>query len=145
MKKIILTSFTILALNSLNIINAQTQVTKTEFSDNSSSLVGKKITVLEAWYFSGKNKGSYSEVKELTLRKMDDAFETKNAKNYPESNQANYANSYFRIAEIDGQKIVLIIPKSLSEKMPNMVSGFINITGVVKSSTVIVVSSIVRN
>jgi hypothetical protein len=141
MKNIILTSFLFLIVFS---VQSQIQVSKTEFSDNAQSYVGKKITVVDSWYSAVKNNGSYSEIKGLTLRSADATFEDRNSKNYPESGQSNSSQFYYRILEIDGIEVTLRIPKSLSDKMPNTTSSFVNVTGVVKSTTLIEVTSISR-
>lgn len=120
------------------------EFSEADFSDNASQYIGKMI-VVPAFYSSAGNAGAYSDVSNMTLRSKGDLFEdiySVSAYYYTLSDGAE--NNYRRRVMIDGRKVNLIIPKSISGSMPNTGAANVWIKGKIVNYNTIEVRKIVR-
>ena len=123
-------------------------ITSDDFEDNSGQMIGQNITV-NGYYseYYQKDWGGLYNVDNMTLRMhffgrgVDEELYAATVFQYSRKSNDNYC----RIAEIGHTKIILVIPKSISNNLPNTESDFIKITGKVLSYDTIEVRSIVRN
>ncbi len=120
------------------------QITPSQFSDNISDIIDKNI-VVEAWYSHAGNAGAWSDVSGMTLRSKGDTFEDLySVYNFSYTQSDGARDNYRRRVEIDGNKVNLIIPKSISNNMPNTTASNVAVYGKVLRYDLILVKKIVR-
>ena len=123
--------------------NTFVEIDEYEFADNSASYIGQNIGV-RGWYTGSSQPGAYSDVRDMTLRSKGDYFEDMHAIMNYSYTATKDDGTYLRKAEVGGIKVYLIIPKSLSQSMPNSTSGFIGIIGKLIRYDRIEVTKIIR-
>jgi hypothetical protein len=123
--------------------NTFVEIDEYEFADNSASYIGQNIGV-RGWYSGSSQPGAYSDVRDMTLRSKGDNFEDLHAIMNYSYTATKDDGTYLRKAEVGGIKVYLIIPKSLSQSMPNSTSGFIGIIGKLIRYDRIEVTKIIR-
>lgn len=117
-------------------------VTGDQFADNSGDYLQKTIKLSGVYYLDISNIGEWDVKYGMTLRSKGDNFED----NYGEINYQNKNKKYYcRTIKCSGNKVKLLIPKTLSQKMPNTTDSDVIITGKVLSYDTIKVMSIVRD
>lgn len=117
-------------------------VTGDQFADNSEDYLQKTIMLSRVQYLYLSNIGEWDVVSGMTLRSKGDNFED----SYGQINYYNKNKKYYcRTITCSGNKIKLLIPKTLSQKMPNTTQSFVIVTGKVLSFDTIEVMSIVRD
>lgn len=140
MKKLVLI-FTILIFQFSFAQKGVRTVTANQFADSPGDYFNKTIKLVDVFYSDAGNLGSYSDVRQMTLRSKGDNFEDI----YGLTNYSNKDSKYYcRTIECSGNKVKLLIPKTLSQKMPNTTSSDVVVTGKVIRYDTIEVISIVR-
>jgi hypothetical protein len=120
------------------------ELSQADFSDNGGQYIGK-IIIVPAFYSNAGNAGAWSDIGDMTLRSQGDVFEDSySVLNFSYTLSDGASKNYRRRATIDGRKINLIIPKNLSDKMPNTESSLIWIKGKVVNYNTIEVRQIER-
>ena len=121
------------------------KISEADFSDNVGKYIGK-IIMVPAGYTDAGNLGSWSDISGMTLRANGDNFEDiYSVYNFSYTLSDGASDNYRRRVTIDGRKINLIIPKRLSNEMPNTSRSLILIKGKVIDYKTIEVIQIVRN
>jgi len=123
--------------------NTFVEIDEYEFADNSASYIGQNIGV-RGWYSGSSQSGAYSDVRDMTLRSKGDNFEDLHAIMNYSYTATKDDGTYIREAKVGGIEVYLIIPKSLSQSMPNSTSGFIGIIGKLVRYDRIQVTKIIR-
>ncbi len=113
-----------------------------QFADSPGDYLKKTIKLSGVQYLYLSNLGEWDVVTGMTLRSKGDNFED----SYGQINYYNKNKKYYcRTITCSGNKVKLLIPKILSQKMPNTTQSFVIITGKVLSFDTIEVISIVRD
>jgi hypothetical protein len=123
-------------------------ITSADFEDNSGQMIGQNITV-SGWYteYDQKDWGGLYNVDNMTLR-MHFFGQGVNEELYAATvfqYRRESSDNYCRIVKIGTKEVTLVIPKSISNNLPNTESDFIKITGKVLSYNTIQVRSITRD
>jgi len=120
------------------------EFSEADFSDYGAQNVGK-IIIVPAFYSDAGNAGAWADVGDMTLRSKGDIFENNySALNFYYTLSDGATDNYRRRVKIDGRNINLIIPKNLSNKMPNTESSYVWVKGKVVNYNTIEVRQIVR-
>ncbi len=108
--------------------NTVVYIEEYELADNPGNYFGQNIGV-RGFYSAAAQSGSYSDHSDMTLRSKGNDFEDLNAiMNYSYTSTKD-EGTYIRTVKVGGVNIYLIIPKSLSQSMPNSTSGYVAIYG----------------
>ena len=119
-------------------------VSKGEFVDNVSNYINKKITLKELDYSDSGNRGAWADKSGMTLRMQGAQFEEFYAILNYNCSKEDLEMYYYRAIDVEGTTVTLVIPKSISNSLPNFDRGRVDITGVVKTYNRIEVESIKR-